>query len=85
MTKTSKRRIFHDGSNICPAFPKVHACASAFTHPIHSTTLPDMKEDKKKIVPTPLDSPKKNVSDTGNRTRALPALGSVLLDESGKS
>jgi hypothetical protein len=28
---------------------------------------------------------KKNVSDTGNRTRALPALGSVLLDESGKS
>jgi hypothetical protein len=28
---------------------------------------------------------KKVVSDTGNRTRALPALDSVLLDESGKS
>jgi hypothetical protein len=33
-----------------------------------------------------IQTAKKNcISDTGNRTRALPALGSVLLDESGKS
>jgi hypothetical protein len=55
-------------------FPKLRLHRKKSLHIPHHTTNKTIQAAKKN-----------RISDTGNRTRALPALGSVLLDESGKS